>query len=170
MACRPPGSSVHGILQARTLEWAAMPSSSGPSWPWESNTGLLHWHADSSSPRRLGIAKKKKKNQTLKLFNTCRRVWLVYAKKTYSFISVFRATVTWKLQAYSCKSLYSNPLQDGGEPGGFISVTEGFSFSLTQPTIKINHLLAQGILWRWDKLCWFPSVVMVNFSRQSLWG
>ena len=25
MDCSPPGSSVHGILQARTLEWAAMP-------------------------------------------------------------------------------------------------------------------------------------------------
>ena len=25
----PPGSSVHGILQARTLEWLAMPFSSG---------------------------------------------------------------------------------------------------------------------------------------------
>ena len=27
--CSPPGSSVHGILQARTLEWVAMPSSVG---------------------------------------------------------------------------------------------------------------------------------------------
>ena len=27
----PPGSSAHGILQARILEWAAMPSSKGPS-------------------------------------------------------------------------------------------------------------------------------------------
>ena len=27
MDCSPPGSSVHGILQARILEWAAMPSS-----------------------------------------------------------------------------------------------------------------------------------------------
>ena len=26
MDCSPPGSSVHGILQARILEWAAMPS------------------------------------------------------------------------------------------------------------------------------------------------
>ena len=25
--CSPPGSSVHGILQARVLEWVAMPSS-----------------------------------------------------------------------------------------------------------------------------------------------
>ena len=25
MDCSPPGSSVHGILQARTLEWVAIP-------------------------------------------------------------------------------------------------------------------------------------------------
>ena len=29
MNCSPPGSSVHGILQARILEWVAMPSSRG---------------------------------------------------------------------------------------------------------------------------------------------
>ena len=27
--CSPPGSSVHGILQARILEWAAIPFSRG---------------------------------------------------------------------------------------------------------------------------------------------
>ena len=35
MDCSPPGSSVHGILQTRTLEWVAMPSSRGSSWPWD---------------------------------------------------------------------------------------------------------------------------------------
>ena len=29
----PPGSSVHGILQARILEWVATPFSRGSSWP-----------------------------------------------------------------------------------------------------------------------------------------
>ena len=29
----PPGSSLYGILQARTLEWVAMPSYKGSSWP-----------------------------------------------------------------------------------------------------------------------------------------
>ena len=29
----PPGSSVHGILQAKTLEWVAISSSRGPPWP-----------------------------------------------------------------------------------------------------------------------------------------
>ena len=31
MNCRPPCSFVHGILQARTLEWVAVPSSRGSS-------------------------------------------------------------------------------------------------------------------------------------------
>ena len=33
MDCSLPGCSVHGILQARILEWVAMPSSRGSSWP-----------------------------------------------------------------------------------------------------------------------------------------
>ena len=33
MDCSPPGSSVHGILQARILEWVAKPSSRGSSQP-----------------------------------------------------------------------------------------------------------------------------------------
>ena len=39
--CSWPGSSIHGILQERILEWDAMPSSRG------SNRHLLHWQADS---------------------------------------------------------------------------------------------------------------------------
>ena len=33
MNCSPPGSSIHGILQARTLEWVAISFSRGSSWP-----------------------------------------------------------------------------------------------------------------------------------------
>ena len=32
MDCSPPSSSVHGILQARILEWVAVPSSRESSW------------------------------------------------------------------------------------------------------------------------------------------
>ena len=31
--CNPPGSSVHGLSQARVLEWVAMPFSRGSSQP-----------------------------------------------------------------------------------------------------------------------------------------
>ena len=45
LLCNPidhslPGSSVHGILQARTLEWVVMPSSRGSSWPRGRTTSL----------------------------------------------------------------------------------------------------------------------------------
>ena len=33
MVCSPPGFSVHGILQARILEWVAIPFFRGLSWP-----------------------------------------------------------------------------------------------------------------------------------------
>ena len=33
MDCSPPGSSVHGMLPARVLDWAAIRSSRGPSRP-----------------------------------------------------------------------------------------------------------------------------------------
>ena len=38
--CSPPGSSVHGHLQARILEWVAIPFSKGSSQP--GNLSLLH--------------------------------------------------------------------------------------------------------------------------------
>ena len=40
MDCSPPGSSVHGILQAGILEWVAMPLSSPEQW---SKLCPLHW-------------------------------------------------------------------------------------------------------------------------------
>ena len=44
MDCSLPGSSVHGIFQARILEWVAMPSSRGSSRPrdWTHVLCLLH--------------------------------------------------------------------------------------------------------------------------------
>ena len=46
MDCSPPGSSVHGILQARILEWVAISSSRGSSQPrdgtWVSCTAGRH--------------------------------------------------------------------------------------------------------------------------------
>ena len=37
MDCSPPGSSVHGILQTRILEWVAIPFSRGSSHPKDRN-------------------------------------------------------------------------------------------------------------------------------------
>ena len=52
----PPGSSVHGILQARILEWVAISFFRGSSRPrtqgW--NLHLLHWQVGSLSLRHRG--------------------------------------------------------------------------------------------------------------------
>ena len=48
--CSPPGSSVHGILQARILKWITMPSSRGifPTQRWKlCLLHLLYWQAGS---------------------------------------------------------------------------------------------------------------------------
>ena len=45
MDCSPPGSSAHGILQARILEWVAISSSRGSSWPRDWNCiSCTGWH------------------------------------------------------------------------------------------------------------------------------
>ena len=62
--CSPPGSSVHGILQSRILEWVAMPPSRGSSWLGDRNRSsciscivkqvIYHWH-HLGSPHRLSV-------------------------------------------------------------------------------------------------------------------
>ena len=50
VVCNPSGSSVHGILQARILEWVAIPSSRGIFLIQGSNLpllNLLYWQAGS---------------------------------------------------------------------------------------------------------------------------
>ena len=54
MGCGPPGSSVHGSLQARILEWVAISSSRGIFPTQGSNPRLLHWQADSLLLSHLG--------------------------------------------------------------------------------------------------------------------
>ena len=53
MDCRPPSSSVHRILQARRLEWVAIPFSRISSQPRDQtliSLCVLHWQAGSLPP------------------------------------------------------------------------------------------------------------------------
>ena len=68
--CDPPDSSVHGILQARIVEWVAMPSSRGSSQPrdwiwvsctaggfftiWATRQALFQYHSNLSSSGEKG--------------------------------------------------------------------------------------------------------------------
>ena len=55
MDCSRPGSSVHGTLQARVLEWIAIPFSKGSSQPEDQtqvscSVGGAFYHVTTSSP------------------------------------------------------------------------------------------------------------------------
>ena len=43
MDCSPPGSSVHGVLQARILEWVAIPFSNINTRKPKEIPGFKHW-------------------------------------------------------------------------------------------------------------------------------
>ena len=71
MDCSLPGSSVHGMLQARILEWVAMPSSRRSSQPrdqtrvsYVSGIGrqVLYYQRHLGRPNQLYFNYKKKKN------------------------------------------------------------------------------------------------------------
>ena len=55
--CSPPGSSVHGISQARILEWVVIPFSRGSNSgikPTSPTSHLLHWQTGSLPQMPLG--------------------------------------------------------------------------------------------------------------------
>ena len=61
--CSLPGSSVHGIFQARILEWVAISFSRGSSWP-KNRTWLSSLQADSLLSESLGNQMKVKVAQS----------------------------------------------------------------------------------------------------------
>ena len=71
----PLGSSVHGILQARILEWVVLLSSRASAWlrDWTLIFYILHWQADSlsfiSPGTRLWINKRESKMTLFCLFS-----------------------------------------------------------------------------------------------------
>ena len=90
MSCSPPGSSVHGISQARKLEWIAISSSRGSSRPRDqthvscfSRTGrwvLYHW-ATWEAP--IYTVHTHIYNHYKHFFNHWKKTWRTKDKKTY---------------------------------------------------------------------------------------
>ena len=91
MDCSPPGSSVHGILQARILEWVAMPSSRGIFQTQGWNTHLLQWQAGSLPRSHPGSPRIKFDVHTVVCIaiSTCCADMLVHVTKSRGFLEYF---------------------------------------------------------------------------------
>ena len=100
--CSPPGSSVHGILQARILEWVAMLSSRGSSRPRNQThiSGIsciaggffTHWITWEACPTRLRVVKGRRAICSYAAAPTSNVSWTLPAKtkrekKNASFLS-----------------------------------------------------------------------------------
>ena len=77
MDCSPPDSSVHGVLQARILEWVAMPFSRESSQPrgQTSLLRLLYWQAGSLSLAPPGSPWIQNVSFLLSTWTPCRGCW-----------------------------------------------------------------------------------------------
>ena len=97
--CIPPGSSVHGILQARILDWAAISSSRGSSWPRDqtrifgisctSGRHFTHWATWESCQHSLGLMSPL----------TWRQGYQIYGNFTNAYI--------WALERWLTMTLYA---------------------------------------------------------------
>ena len=70
MDCSPPGSSVHGILQARILQWVAIPSSRG----------------SSRSKDQIHVSCRRNRNR--RYFTSSLSVWITLS---YEFVPILRS-------------------------------------------------------------------------------
>ena len=84
MDCSPPGSSVHGICQARILGWASMPSFKESSWSTDwSRVSFVsciafftHWAARKAQVQVYNIVIHNSWRLYSIIFQSLRKVWL----------------------------------------------------------------------------------------------
>ena len=93
--CSLPGSSVRGILQARILEWVAMPFPRGSSWP-------MDWTQVSCSAGRFFTVWVTHMTQQLHAWIYVQRKWIHYLEEMPAFPC--------SLQHYSQLSRYEHNL------------------------------------------------------------
>ena len=80
MDCSPPGSSIHGILQARVLEWGATSFSRGSSWP-------------------------RDRTQVSHIAGRCFNLWATWEGMSYSSIHSHNAKIKKRIFWYRMQSL-----------------------------------------------------------------
>ena len=108
MDCSPPGSSVHGILKARILEWVAMPSSRGSCQP-RDGTGvscigsqiLYHWATSEAQKSSLIKGRSDPGHSAVQLhtFSRCHRHDRQYSTKTWSDCSGYHSYARYAIQS-----------------------------------------------------------------------
>ena len=110
--CSPPGSSIHGILQARILEWVAISFSRGSSWPrdqtWVSHIAgrcfnlwaTMEWHGVAAKEDRRRDATDNEKHVSQNMFLSCYFKGGFLQRKSWEFIINWSSLGSWFVTTY----------------------------------------------------------------------
>ena len=88
MDCSPPGSSIHGILQARTLEWVAVSFSRGSSWP-RNRTGSPTFAGGFFTVWATRKALQSYESMWLAVLRGYSRSWFLFSQISLSYLPLF---------------------------------------------------------------------------------
>ena len=133
--CIPPGSSVHGILQARTLEWVAISCSRGSSRPRDRSHGPCVTHTGRHILRHSTTCEALKSSDTYTATHrgevtlTCSLVvlqpvgWNACLERRARLSSDREREI---LCAKKVVPVCLEPVSQRGDPGGTISVRTGY--------------------------------------------
>ena len=136
MDCSPSDSSVHGILQARILEWVATPSSKGSSLFRECTcvSCLLRWQASLYHERCLGSPLDKAVVQSLSHVQLFVTLWTAGFPVLHFLLEFAQTHVHW--------------ISDGFQPSHSLSPPSPSAFSLSQQQGLFNE---SAFCIRWPK-------------------
>ena len=161
--CRPPGSSVHGILQARIPEWVSMPFSRGSSWPRDqtfiscnSSIAGRFFTAEPLGSKQYGGFSKKQSRTTMWSRNS-----------THGYISEDSEALIWKdiFTPVSIAALFAMAKiwkqLKCSSTGEWIKMLCVYGMEYYSATKKYKILPLQQHWWAWRILC-----LVLSFLRQ----
>ena len=155
MGYSPPGPSVHGILQARILEWVAMSSSRVSSWTQGSNPGLLHCRQIFYHLSHKGKSKewcrhvKRTLKPASKSFPLLNRPWGI---QIYSIFIIHRSHI--------CKSAYVLKLTYNPK----INTNDNFSHSQKNKETHTKNDLSDIHIPSWAQT-WWHTIYLLQLSH-----
>ena len=145
MDCNQPGSSVHGILQARILEWVAMPFSRDP--PGDlSNPGIKPRSPTLQAGSVLTELSGKPNNTGVGILQYKIKSFVLFLKSPFSF-----HPASWNVDGLTAD-------HDGGHERGRNKIKRAYSSYL--PT---SVLLTSGVSHSWKNL------ILIGINHTSQW-
>ena len=149
MVCSQPGSSVHGIFQARVLEWGAIAFSRGSSWPsdWTQVSHIVGRFFTLWATREVPTPRWGRQNPRISPQNQAKGPWLRPGARPWDITNqgaLFGSILVWTLFPHVRNSLaFSNEAKVTviriSSPWCLLSSWTSVTFTLLEKTFEQRH-------------------------------